>query len=127
LAEIDFATWLNLIEMGADGAWFYAHKRGDQRAGQVRTNAPVRSDMTNKNVTVARLIVNAKAGQQARMVDRNPLNLRAGNVFLLGKPENSEGRIGRAKTDSAALLREQTALRQSLAGRGFGFADAEAQ
>lgn len=126
-AEIDFSTWLNLIEMGADGAWFYAHKNHDQRAGQVRTTAPIASTTSNQNVTVARLIVNAKAGQQARMVDRNPLNLRAGNVFLLGNPDSSEGRIGRAKTDSAALLREQTALRQSLAGRGFGFADAEAQ
>lgn len=126
-AEIDLATWLNLIEMGADGAWFYTHKRPDQRAGQVRTNAPLRTKVTNKNVTVARLIVNAKAGQQARTVDRNPLNLRAGNVFLSGNPETAEGRVGRAKTDSAAFLRGQTALRKTVAGRGLGFADGEEQ
>lgn len=72
------------------------------------------------------MIVNAKFGQQARMVDRNPLNLRAGNVFLSGNPETAEGRIGRAKTDSAAFLRGQTALRQTLTGRGLGFPDGEA-
>ncbi len=120
-AEIEFGIWLNLIEMGADGAWFYAHKGKDRRSGQVRTNAPVGSATTNKNVTVARLMVNAKAGQQARTLDRNPLNLRAANLYLIGNLETCEGRVGRAKTDSAALLHEHTTLRQSLAGQSYGF------
>ncbi|RGP37731.1 hypothetical protein [Pseudotabrizicola alkalilacus] len=126
-AEIELGTWLNLIEMGADGAWFYLHKGKDRRTGQVRTNAPMRSTTTNKNTTVARLIVNAKAGQQARTLDGNPMNLRSGNVYLNGNTDTCEGRVGRAKTDSAALLKGQLALRQKLAGSGFGFDGGEAQ
>ena len=126
-AEIELSTWLNLIEMGADGAWFYAHKGQDRRIGQVRTNAPVGSATSNKNVTVARLIVNSKARQQARMLDRNPLNLRTTNVYLLGNPDNCESRVWWSKTDTAALLREQAALRQGLVGCGFGFNGSEEQ
>lgn len=119
-AEIDFRSWLNVIEMGADGAWFYAHKGKERRAGQVRTTAPLGSDATNKNVTLARLILIAKPGQQARTLDRDPLNLRVTNLFLLGNLNTCEGRVGRAKTDSVALLLEHKARRQSLAGQGYG-------
>jgi hypothetical protein len=119
-AEVDLATWLNLIEMGADGAWFFANKGQDRGPGQVRTTAPLASDLSNKNVTVARLIVNAKPGQQARVLDRNPLNLRAGNVFLVGNPATCEGRIGGARTDTRRLLQGQVETRRALAGGGYG-------
>lgn len=119
-AELEFWAWLNVIEMGADGAWFYTHKSKDQRAGQVRTNVPLKSAVKTPHVTVARLLVNAKAKQQARVLDNNPLNLRASNVYLRGNPNTCEGRAGRAKTDSRAQVCEQKALRQALAGAEYG-------
>jgi hypothetical protein len=122
-AKLEFGIWIDLIEMGADGAWFYAHKGKEQLAGQVRTHAPISSATSNSNVTIARLIVNAKRGQQARTLDRNPLNLRRANLYLVGNPNTVEGPAGRATTDTAAHLQRQAELRNANAGRNFGMGE----
>lgn len=124
-AELDLRNWLRLMEMGAEGAWFFDRKGRDRPDGQVRTNAPVRSGTSNKNVTIARLITNAKPGQQARTLDRNPLNLRQDNLNLIGNPNTVEGKIGTATADSVALIREHQARRQALSGKGYGMNGAE--
>jgi hypothetical protein len=118
--ELEFGVWIDLMEMGADCAWFYTHKGKDQLAGQVRTHAPIGSATSNTLVTIARLIVNAKRGQQARTLDRNPLNLRRSNLYLLGNPNTVDGAVGRATTDTVAHLRAQAELRAANAGKNFG-------
>lgn len=102
-----FSEYLDLIEMGADAAWSYDHKGADRRVGQVRTQMPFANTLTAHRAAFARLIVNAKTGQQARTLDRNPLNLRRVNLFLVGNPIGIEGRKGRAKTDTRAQLAGQ--------------------
>jgi hypothetical protein len=120
-AQTELGIWLDLMEMGANNAWRFDTKGNGRSDGQVRTNAPVRACLTNKNVPIARLIANAKPGQQARTRDHNALNLRRANVFLVGNPGTCEGRVGTAKTDSVALIRGQAALQQSLAGADYDF------
>jgi hypothetical protein len=119
-AELEFAQWLDLMEMGADCAWAYSHKGKDRLAGQVRTHAPIASTASNTPVTIARLIVNAKRGQQARTLDRNPLNLRRANLYLVGNPNTVEGAAGRAKTDTVEHLQKQAERRAANAGKNFG-------
>ncbi len=118
-AQTELGIWLDLIEMGANNAWRFVTKGNGRRDGQVATNAPIRSAVVDKHVTIARLIANAKPGQQARTQDHNALNLRRSNVYLVGDPGTCEGRVGTAKTDSVALIREQDALRRTLAGADF--------
>ena len=124
-AELELSTWFLLMEMGAEGAWFYAHKGPGKLVGQVRTSAPISARTPNKNATIARLIANAKPGQQAKTLDRNPLNLRRDNLNLIGHPK-PEGQPGLSKTDSAALLREHKALWEALAGSGYDMTGAGA-
>lgn len=122
-AQTELGIWLDLIEIGADGAWHFAYKSERRADGQVRTTVPMwrTATATANKVAIARLIANAKPGQQARTRDHNALNLRRANVFIVGNPATCEGRVGTAKNDSAALIREQAALRQSLAGADFDF------
>lgn len=117
-AELFLTTWLNVIECGADGAWFFAYKSKESAHGQVRVNVPLSCGVKTTNATIARIIVNAKVGQRARVLDRNPLNLRTGNLYVVGNPATPEGKAGIAKTVTRAHVREQLALRARLARRG---------
>ncbi len=114
-AELYFSTWLNVIECGADQAWFYAHKGETQAKGQVRTKLPLCDGDKVTNTTIARVIGNAKVGQQARLLDRSPFNLRSGNVVVIGNPATAEGKAGNAKTPTRAHARDKLALQASLA------------
>lgn len=118
-AQTELGIWLDLVEMGADGAWYFTTKGEGRRDGQVVTKLPMWRTAATARAAIARLIANAKPGQQARTRDHNALNLRRANVFLVGNPKTCEGRVGGAKNDSVALIREQAALRQSLAGSEF--------
>ncbi|HRK42222.1 MAG TPA: hypothetical protein PLH11_04185 [Gemmobacter sp.] len=119
-AKLEFAQWLDLMEIGAYGTWFLAHKSKDRSDAQVRTKVPLSGQTTTTNATIARVIANAKPGQQARTLDRNPLNLRRANIFIIGKAAQGERPAGRAKTDTRAQLQEHKAIAQSLSGRGYG-------
>ena len=119
-AEIDLPSWIDAIERGADSTWFYAYKGVDRRGGQVRCKVPLSGTISTTNVTIARVVVNAKQKQQARTLDGNPLNLRRENLYLLGNPYGIEGKAGNAKTDTLRQLAEQTPLRRMLAGAEYG-------
>lgn len=116
-AKLYFSTWLNVIECGADNAWHYALKARDQNKGQVRTAIPMSRGDRVTNTTIARIIANAKVGQQARVLDGDPMNLRSENVYLLGNPSTAEGKAGRAKTHTRLHSRDKLALRTSLSKR----------
>lgn len=122
-AMLEFSRWLDLMEIGLDTAWFFAYKQTNQAAGQVRALAPLSGRTSATNATIARVIANAKTGQQARVQDRNPLNLRQSNIYLLGRPGSVEGAKGRAKTDTLAHVLQQRDVRAALAGRDFGIPD----
>lgn len=117
-AELFLSTWLNVIECGADGSWLYNLKGAAQEKGQVRTHVPMSGGEKMTLTTIARVIGNAKKGQQARMVDRNPMNLRSANVAVVGHPKTCDDVATKAKTDTRAKAREKLALRASLAKRG---------
>lgn len=114
-ADLYLSTWLNVMECGADGAWFFAHKSAGRSDGQVRTKVPLLRDDKVTNTTITRVIANAKVGQQARILDRNPLNLRSENIYLVGNPTTGEGKAGTAKTHTRIKARDKAALRASLA------------
>lgn len=114
-AESDLHTFLNVLDSGADGAWSFAYKGKGQKAGQVRITVPLGGRKGPTHATVARIIANAGDGQQARVKDRNPLNLRQSNIVLIGNPLSTVGRVGRAKTDTRAQLRLSIKHRASLA------------
>lgn len=113
-AELYLSTWLNVIECGADAAWFFAFKTKDRGHGQVRMSVPRSSRDKTTNATIARIIANAKVGQQARILDRNPLNLRSENVYLIGDPRTPDGMASHAKTETRAHVRGKAALRATL-------------
>jgi hypothetical protein len=118
-ATMDFHTWINMIEIGADGALSFDRKSTERNDGQVRVNMPMRSMTTGTKATAARIIANAKPGQQARMLDRNPLNLRNDNIYVVGNPAGIEGWAGTAKTDTRSQVGAQAEYRASLAGKDF--------
>lgn len=118
-AKVDFQTWINLIEIGADGALIFDRKSVERNDGQVRVHMPMRSKTTGTKATVARIIANAKPGQQARMLDRNPLNLCNDNIYVVGNPGGIEGKAGTAKTDTRSQVGAQAEYRAGLAGKGF--------
>lgn len=118
--ETEFGIWLDVIESRADGAWKLDYKGSKQLTGQVRTKVPLQGRSSAANTAVALIIVNAKAGQQARRHDSNPLNLRRDNLFLLGDPGTAEGKAGNAKTDTRALFRTHGDAREALAGQDYG-------
>lgn len=117
-AETELTSYLDLIEGGADGAWFYNYQGRHRARGQVRTTVPCHK---HRKVTVARLIVDAKDGQQARRRDADPLNLRRANRYRIGQPGTTEGRAGNAKRDAQAEMREGAAIREAATGRGYGY------
>jgi len=123
-AITEFPLWLDLLELGANGKWLFNYKSKNGRGGQVRVKTPMRRGAEGL-ATVARVIVNAKAGQQARLHDSNPLNLRRSNLYLLGNPKGPEGKAGNAKKDTRAVLQEVAALRAALAGKNFSFSGDE--
>lgn len=116
-AVLEYSIWLDLMECGANGAWFYAYKGTNRKAGQVRTKVPFSDSKGTTNATIARMIVNAKTGQQARTQDGNPLNLRRGNLYIVGNPNVPEGRVGHAKTDTRAQIKAAAEVRAALAGK----------
>lgn len=116
-AELFLSTWLNVIECGADGSWLYNLKGDAQEKGQVRTSVPMSGGEKMTLTTIARVIGNAKKGQQARMVDRDPMNLRSGNVSVVRNPKTCDDAADKAKTDTRAKAREKQALRASQAKR----------
>lgn len=118
-AKMDSGTWLNVIESGADGALFFNRKSAERSDGQVRVAVPMCRTVATKLATVARIIANAKPGQQARMLDRNPLNLCHGNIYPVGNPGGIEGKAGTAKTDTRSQVGAQAELRATLAGKGL--------
>ena len=126
-AQTELGIWLDLIEMGADGSWFFVYKGKDRSDGQVVTKMPIWRTAATAKTPIARLIANAKPGQQARTRDHNGLNLRRANVFLVGNSQTAEGRIGGARNDSRAVIGAQAAIRQSLAGQDSSFINGEDQ
>lgn len=118
-AKMDLCTWLNVIESDAYGALFFNRKSAERNDGQVRVAVPMCRPVETKLATVARIIANAKPGQQARILDRNPLNLCHGNIYLVGNPGGIEGKAGTAKTDTRSQVGAQAELRATLAGKGF--------
>ena len=116
-ATLDSPIWCDLMEGGANAAWFYNYKGADRKAGQVRMNVPLAGGKGTSNATIARIIVNAKPGQQARTRDGNPLNLRRSNLYIVGQPNAPESRVGRAKTDTRAQIKAAAEVRAALAGK----------
>lgn len=121
LATINFPIWLDLMELGACGSWVLNYKSLTQRAPQVRTSVPFRGKSGPNLATITRLIVNAKSGQQARLKDGNPLNLRRENIYIVGNPNTAGGRKGRAKTDTRMALRQAVDLRKAKGGAGYDY------
>jgi hypothetical protein len=119
-AKIEFGDLLDVLRSGADGAWKMDHKGSDQRGGQVRTKVPLQGRASASNVAVARIILKAQKGQQARRHDGDPLNLRRPNLYLKGSPGTAEGKAGTAKTDTRAMLRDHAVILASLAGQDYG-------
>lgn len=117
-AETEFGSYLDATEDGADGAWVYAYKARDRVTGQVRTAVPCGA---GKKAAIARVLLGAKAGQQVRRHDDNPLNLRRANLYRIGHPGTPEGRAGTAKMDTQAETRGGAATREALKGRGYGY------
>jgi hypothetical protein len=117
-ATLDFASWLDLMEMGAHGAWRF-NAKGRQRGGQVLTRLPMWRSCLIADVAIARLLTNAKPGQQSRTLDGNPLNLRRSNLYLLGNPTIKAERVGTAKVAARLVMEEAKAVQASYAGRGF--------
>ncbi|MGK8235686.1 hypothetical protein ACLGGT_16175 [Roseovarius sp. MS2] len=115
-AVTEFHIWLDVLESGADGAWVYNHKSSHHRVGQVCVKVPLGM---GRLAAIARIIANAKHGQQARLHDHNPFNLCRENVYLIGNPKGPEGRVGRAKTDTRAEAQKAAELRAKLAGRNY--------
>lgn len=122
-AEIGLAEWFDLIENGADGAWFLNYSGKHDKRGYVRTSPPVVSQGAATLVTVGRLVAGAGKGRVVRFKDRNPLNLRRDNLFLNGAFAAPDGQRRGAKHDACALFAEGAARRRSLAGSGFDMPD----
>lgn len=118
-AETALADWLDLIENGADGSWYLMYKSNTSTKGYVQTGVPLSGDRGGKTVPIGRLITGAGPGRITRFHDRNPLNLRRTNLFIMGNPNTVEGTAKGAKHDSRALMAERAAQRRSLAGAGF--------
>ncbi|TKW66951.1 MAG: hypothetical protein DI616_07695 [Paracoccus denitrificans] len=118
-AQIGLAEWLDLIENGADGAWFLNYAGKHDKRGYVRTSPPLASQGAATLVTVGRLVAGAGKGRVVRFKDRNPLNLRRGNLFLNGAFAAPDGQRRGAKHDACALMAEGASRRRSLAGSGF--------
>ena len=76
-----------------------------------------------RHETIARLIGGAGKGQQARMRDGNPFNLRLPNIRIDGDLTTAEGRIGTANSDARSRMREAAKARASLAGKQYGDTD----
>lgn len=117
-AVTEFALYLEMTERGADSAWVYVYKDSRRAKGQVRMAVPC---MRNKKVSISRLIVAARAGQEGRQRDDNPFNLRQANILLVGNPGTPEGRAGTAKMDAWGLVEAGVAARAELKGRGYGY------
>lgn len=117
-ATTELATWLDVIEAGADGAWMLNYGGGGS-APSVRTAPPLVGSSKATLATISRIIVNAKAGQQARTSDGNPLNLRRSNLYILGQPRTCEGPKGGAKRDTRKHIEGQARTRAKLAGSNF--------
>lgn len=109
-------TLFNLIECGADGAWFLAYKGPKKPTPQVRTMVPFGGCGGPKNATIARLIRGARKGQQASLIDHNPLNLRTENVRLVKLDQHK----GRAKSDSRGVIRYAVDARKDTSKRRRG-------
>lgn len=109
-------TLFNLMELGADCAWFLAYKGPKQASPQVRTMVPFGGCGGPTNATIARLIRGARKGQQASIIDHNPLNLRTENVRLVKVEQNK----GRAKADSRSVIRNAVDARKDTSQRKFG-------
>ena len=73
-AVIDEATFLELMDMGLSPAWSV------NREGSVMTFSQKAS---GSRVTVARVIMDAKPGQQVRFRDGDSRNLRKSNLQLV--------------------------------------------
>lgn len=120
--EVELGILLDVIESGADGSWVLHYKSGTRKAAQVRTKVP-KTGVGPNLATVTRIIANAKFGQQARIKDHNPLNLRRSNIYIVGNPATTEGRAGTAKTDTRSQIERAVELRASFAGKPYGDTD----
>lgn len=116
-AEIELAALLDLWENGSDGAWFFDYAGGSK--AYVKTYAPLAGAGNVCNVTLGRLVAGAGKGRIARFRDRNPLNLRRSNIFIVGNPVTTEGAAKGARHDARAVVAKGATLRRSLAGSDF--------
>lgn len=116
-AKTEFTTFLNIIEWGADGAWTMVYKGESRKAGQVRIRVPFGGRNGPTHATVARIITNALEGQQARVVDCNPLNLSHSNCGLVGHPSFGNEQSPLSKTDTRRQLQRGLEQRATAAAK----------
>ncbi|MCF6234520.1 MAG: hypothetical protein L3J36_15670, partial [Rhodobacteraceae bacterium] len=109
--------WVNLMELGATYAWSYNIKGKYRGKGQVVTQVAFQG---GRHETIARLIGDAGKGQQARMRDSNPFNLRWSNIRIDGDLTTAEGRVGTANSDARSRMWDGSKTRSSLAGKRYG-------
>lgn len=121
-ATTDFLIWIDLMEIGANGAWYYNYKGSNQSAGQVRCSVPLKGGGIGPDrAAVVRIIANAKSGQQARLLDHDPFNLRQANINLLNHIESAEGCKCRAKTDTRMAILQVADTRSAMAGMNYDY------
>lgn len=118
-AVTELGDFFDLIENGADGAWFINYASKFDLKGYVKTAPPLSGRGTATTVTVGRLIAGANKGRSVRFRDRNPLNLRRGNLFLFGNSRTCEGASRNCKHDAPALVKERSLARASFKGAGY--------
>lgn len=114
-AEMEYEVWLDLMEMGVHGAWFYAHKDKKRNNGQVRVKIPFHGSGGPTNASLTRIIADAEPGQRACVADGNPMNLRSSNVYLIGLPLTLGGKRAGSKTDTLKQIKGAVALREEVA------------
>lgn len=115
--EVEYDQWVGLMKLGATYAWNYNIKGKHRGIGQVVTQVAFQG---GRHETVARLIKDARKGQQARMRDGNPFNLRLSNIDVTGDLTTAEGRVGTAKSDARLRMWDGRKARALHAGKRYG-------
>jgi hypothetical protein len=113
-ATTEMSMWLDVVEAGADGSWFLNYSSATSTHPYVRTRPPLASLDSTNLANITRIIANAKAGQHARTLDGNSLNLRRFNVYVVGQPKD-DGKHGKAKKDTRSQMQNQQAVRERIA------------
>ena len=124
-SETELGTLLDLIENGADGAWYLNYASPQDQKGYVKTAPPLGKQGTATVVTVGRLVAGAGKGRMVRFRDHNSQNLRRSNLFLVGTSPTYDDPAKRSKHDALSLVRRNSRIRESLAGANYGRPDSE--